>query len=102
MDITDNKRMELTKVTIDFGTIDDAEYDVLCATAFSYQGRSWPNNYTYEEVSNNGNRLFKRERTGSVFEFPSNEWCDAWLNELPKYIKTKRRKTRQRALQAIS
>jgi hypothetical protein len=86
MNIDDNKRHELNKVFIDFGTIEDAEYDILCMTAFTYQGRP-QGNHAYEEVSaENGDRLFKRTRIASAFEFPSNAWCDAWLKELPRYF----------------
>ena len=102
MDITNNKRQELSKVLIEFGTIDDAEYDILCMTAFTYQGRPHAN-YAYEEVSDEGDRLFKRTRVSSAFEFPSNELVDAWLIELPRYFAPDRtaKKTRKKSVTPV-
>jgi hypothetical protein len=88
MDIKDHKRHENTKHIIDFGTIDDAEYDILCARAFGYQGLASKWNHVYDEVSNKrGQRLFKRTRIAAAFEFPSAMLIDIWLKEeLPFYF----------------
>jgi len=83
MDIKDHTKSQNIKHLIDFGAIDDAEYDFLCARAFAYQGLASRWNHEYDEVSNkHGKRLYKRKRIAAIFEFPSEQFIDLWLKEI--------------------
>lgn len=92
MNINDHTIIPMSKVIIDFGTVDEEEYKVLCATSYNYQGVAAPTNYSYVQTRKPWWMLFKksdyfiRARKTAAFEFPNQECVDIWLKEVSNYF----------------